>query len=260
MSEEIEQKARSQGWKPAEEWKGEPPRGGFVDAETFIERADEILPIVRAEREELKSEIAEMRKTLEQFNKHHVETLAKTEKRAFEQARQQLIAEQKKAIEEGDADKFAQVEDQKARLAEAERQSVQAVQQRQGSDDVSGIQAKWEKENPWFRDDFELYETAEKAATWLTKNKPGLKPEQFLAELKQTVARKHRDHPAFADMDEPESRSAQSFDSGDRQVVRGGRKAANSYENLPADAKADCDRYVRDKLLTKEQFLKDYYS
>jgi hypothetical protein len=43
----------------------------------------------------------------------------------------------------------------------------------------------------------------------------------------------------------------------DRHAVtkQGGK---HSYANLPADAKTQCDKWVRDGLMTQDQYVKDY--
>ena len=44
----IEAEARKMGWLPESEWMGAPPKYGFVDAQTFLERGETILPILKA--------------------------------------------------------------------------------------------------------------------------------------------------------------------------------------------------------------------
>jgi hypothetical protein len=34
--------------------------------------------------------------------------------------------------------------------------------------------------------------------------------------------------------------------------------SSKSYENLPPEAKAACDRFVKQKLMTKEQYVSEY--
>ena len=47
----VEQEARTLGWVPAEEFKGDPNR--WVDAETFVERGHTVMPILRKNNERL---------------------------------------------------------------------------------------------------------------------------------------------------------------------------------------------------------------
>ena len=56
-SDNIETKAREMGWKPLEEFKGNPDN--WRDAEVFVERGEEILPIVRKDNEKLRAEVAQ---------------------------------------------------------------------------------------------------------------------------------------------------------------------------------------------------------
>ena len=49
----VEQEARTLGWVPAEEFKGDPNR--WVDAETFVERGHTVMPILRKNNERLET-------------------------------------------------------------------------------------------------------------------------------------------------------------------------------------------------------------
>ena len=76
ISPEIIEEARSQGWVPKEEFKKDPK--SWVDADVFVERGHQILPLVRKHSENLSKELAatkeqlkELRETAEEFKKYH---------------------------------------------------------------------------------------------------------------------------------------------------------------------------------------------
>jgi hypothetical protein len=119
--------------------------------------------------------------------------------------------------------------------------------------DVTAIQQAWEANNKWFREDFILHETAEKAAKFLAQSKPNLSAEAFLDEMKNLVMKQHPDHEAFA------GRSMPSYDTGDRQVSNPRTRGRQTYEAIPAEERAAYDRYIRQGLVTKEEAVKHHF-
>jgi hypothetical protein len=57
---EVEVEARLVGWIPESEWVGPPPKYGFVDAQTFLEKGETIVPILNAK-------LKDARATLDSF-------------------------------------------------------------------------------------------------------------------------------------------------------------------------------------------------
>ncbi|HDA7249066.1 TPA: hypothetical protein O5T67_002531, partial [Staphylococcus aureus] len=55
--EDIE-KAKAIGWKDPSEWKGAPPKFGFIKAKQYLERAETVIPIMRSENKKLKDDLA----------------------------------------------------------------------------------------------------------------------------------------------------------------------------------------------------------
>ena len=62
MTTEVEQAAREMGWRPKEEFRGDTAK--WVDAETFVSRGENFIPILRADREKLRGENAEIKSAL----------------------------------------------------------------------------------------------------------------------------------------------------------------------------------------------------
>ena len=55
----IEQRAKDMGWAPREEWRGDPER--WIDAEQFVHRGEEILPILRSTNRKLQDEVTALK-------------------------------------------------------------------------------------------------------------------------------------------------------------------------------------------------------
>lgn len=76
----IEDRAKEMGWRPLSEFKGDESR--FVDAETFVKKGEEVLPIIKANARKAEAELADMRATFAEFKKYH----SQTEQRAYQRA------------------------------------------------------------------------------------------------------------------------------------------------------------------------------
>ncbi len=116
---QYENDAREMGWVSKDEWEG--PEDKWVDARTFVEKGENILPLLRANNKRLKKdlqsrdrEIGSLRESVEAANKaikalqkHHTEATAQ----AVEKAKTDLKAQLREAREIGDLDAEEQIQD-----------------------------------------------------------------------------------------------------------------------------------------------------
>ena len=80
---------------------------------------------------------------------------------------------------------------------------------------------------------------------------PLLKGQEFLDKLDEVLA---EEFPNKFGKQTPTSR----VESGSGRASRGSSSNAQTYDNLPAEAKAACDRFVKQKLMTREQYVADF--
>jgi hypothetical protein len=59
--------------------------------------------------------------------------------------------------------------------------------------------------------------------------------------------------------DNPNRNKAASVDGGANRGASTGRPKSKTYNDLPADAKMQCDKYVNQKLMTKEKYIQEYF-
>jgi ElaB/YqjD/DUF883 family membrane-anchored ribosome-binding protein len=100
---EVETKAKSLGWAPKEEWRGDPEH--WIDAQTFLRRGEEVLPILKENNKRLQSTVEELRSKLNAATESIEELKKFNSEMARERAkemRQELIDGIAKAREEGD--------------------------------------------------------------------------------------------------------------------------------------------------------------
>lgn len=162
-NEQLEIEAREMGWVPQDEWNGNPDE--WRDAQEFVERGKNILPIVRAHNKQLRQdlltsnkELATLKETLKNTQRA-VEALRKNydadTKRQVEQARQELKQQIRQAREIGDVDTEFDLQDKLDELRQSESQS----QEDHGVDNPTPSQQEippevtsWQAEHSWFGD------------------------------------------------------------------------------------------------------------
>jgi hypothetical protein len=93
---DYDAEARENGWRPKEEFPGDPAK--WVDAKTFMDRAEEVMPLLKAQNAKLKRKLEDMSKDIRRATAH----FEGAEKRAFEKAKAELEARVEAAIESGD--------------------------------------------------------------------------------------------------------------------------------------------------------------
>ena len=81
IAQEVFQEAESQGWVPKERFRGN--EADWVDADTFVKRGREILPILRKNNENLVKDLQSTKQQLQEF-KQAAEEFKKFQKDAYE--------------------------------------------------------------------------------------------------------------------------------------------------------------------------------
>jgi hypothetical protein len=268
--EEME-KAKAIGWKPPKEWKGNPPKNGFVKAKEYLERAETVIPIMRAENKKLKDELAETRADLKSFREETNKTVAKMaqmSKVALDRQRAQLEDKYSAAI---DAATEVGDKDQVRKLRQAEREDIKKLDdaieiKEENTDkakekvngalpkDVQEDIAEWLAENNWYSADEEMQILANFLDGKLTKDKPGMTTKERLAEVRKGVAKRFpekfgKEGDDEEGEDEKPARGSR-VEGGSRSPGGGG---GSRFSKLPADAKSQADKFIKEDGLFLEK-------
>jgi hypothetical protein len=270
--DEVE-KAKEMGWKAPADWKGSPPRGGkFLKAKEYLERAETVIPIMRSENKKLKDELKEAREDLKSFKDSTaktVENMTRMTKVALDRQRAQLEDKYSAAI---DAATEVGDKEQVRKLRDAERKDLKAfdeaaeeaaeVKTEKGKETVNGALPKdvqdaighWIGENAWYSGDAEMQALANAHHGKLLKDKPGLTLVENLEEVRKYVAKRFPEK--FKAEDEPDENEDEKPTRGSR--VEGGSRMAgggggSKFSKLPADAKAQCDKFIKEDGLFLEK-------
>ena len=154
----LEEKARQQGWKPFEEWDGDPD--DWVTPETFVVRGEMIDKIKHQNKT-----IKELNTIVDELKKHH----QKVSEREYEKAYEQLKNQKKEALADEDYDRVLDIDE---KLAE-----TRAYQKNEGKD--QGQQAtvnpdfeEWRQqpENKWYDNNPVLAAAADRLAEQYVAN------------------------------------------------------------------------------------------
>ena len=257
VSQEIIDRATSMGWIPKEQFKGDESR--WRPADEYVQRADELMPIMKSQMSKYEQKIAQQEAEItglktnltaqEETAQKLVKMSEKAQKMAYERAKKDIIAQQAQAVKDGDADKWQELETQKESLERPEEIVIEKPPPPQPAVNPSFEQFK--ASNSWFDKDEDMTIYANSYGAVVKEKNPTMTYEQILGEVERKVKEvfPHK-------FENPNRQAPTSVDTG-TPVLTTPKK--QSYESLPDDAKAQCDSLVAQKILTKEQYVKDYY-
>ena len=265
-SPEVRHEAESQGWVPKERFRGN--ENDWVDAETFVKRGREILPILRKNNENLikdlnqtKEQLKEFREAAEEFKKFQRESY---ERKAtdYERRIQEIKDSRAQAISDGDGQKVNALDDALDEAKESFREAKQAVKDVVSTKEPVATETAatidpslqlWLDRNNWFGEDRRMTSIANGIGESLRLEFPGLKGQPFLDKLDEVLTEEFPNKFGTS----KKNVSASRVESGSGRQSRGGSNA-QSYDNLPPAAKDACDRFVKQKLMTREQYIQEY--
>jgi len=243
---DIEQEAIGMGWRPKEEFKGNPDN--WRPAEEYVDRGKKLMPI-------LNDRVKKLEEDLQNALKIQTGELAKVKKQGYEMAKSEFEKKEKEldvkelaAVEAQDVEEFAKVKKERAELKEPEPVKNEPV--------VNPVFEDWNKKNTWYGTDPDLTEEANvqfNALVNLQESKtPGVQmaPDKLYAELTKRVKTLNPEK-----FENPHRKDPAGVESGTPSEGKKGDK----FTDLPASAKS---AYERQKKMQKEQgreFTKEQY-
>jgi hypothetical protein len=253
---DSETKARRLGWVPKEEFRGDPDK--HRSAEDFLKRGEEILPILQRDNKRLHENFGKVEKQLKETQETlqtYSEFAKKAAEREYKKSLRELEAKLDAAIELADVSQARQLRKEIAELDggdPAPKPKPEPV----GEPDAPKVDpevASWIEQNDWFNRSASLRTYAVEEFGELEKRYPGKTKTELLAEVKQRTVDRFPDK--FGINPKREGAASVASPTGDS----GRRKTGKTYDDLPAEAKKACDKYVRTiPGYTKEKYVKDY--
>ena len=258
--EDAEKEARHLGWVPKEEFRGTEKH--WVDADTFLERGRQILPILKqnnkALTDELKAsraEISEMQLTMREFS----EMYKKMSESAYTKAMADIKAQIRQAQNAGDYDVADQLTDQYDQLKEDSKNikvpEVKAPSVNPEQAAWNNIVEDWTAETNWYGKDKTLTRQMDAIARELAAGDATLLGTRRLLEKAEKQLREE-----LPDRFTNPRRATGSPVTGASSSSAGSRGASASVRDLPAEAKASGQRMVKQGLFKDlAEYAKAYF-
>lgn len=262
---EIERVAAERGWKPKEQWKGD--QSTWVDAKTYVDRSENFIPVLRADREKLKGQLSATDRRLQAAEAELAQTKAQlADLRTFKEEMAQERKVRRKA-EIGMELRAAREAGDDVRVAELQNELGEVVK---APDPAPAAPPARPQVLPWVQSfldtNSEFFGNPRKVALF----------NQIMLERRQNGDQRVGDVEGVALLNEARTevegllggntsrRSAPPRAEGSRPpstVSSGGR----GYDSLPADAKKACDSRERkfvgpDKAYKTQAEWRAYYA
>lgn len=268
---DTEARARAMGWVPKEEFRG--PADNWRDADEFVRRGEEELPVARERLKETTRKVADLERKLRETAETHQRSIAQLERmstRALDIQRQQIHASyeaaKRDAVSMADTDRYAQlVRDQQQALQQHDEQTHQAVVQPQRQPNPNGPPPLsptdeatvngWIEKNRWFQADEEMNLVAQRYHVKLGRERPGLSLEENLRETESYIRQRYPDKFGSTQR----TTTAAAVEGGTRLATPTSR--AKGANELPADARRQGEKFVKEGLFKDiNEYAKDYWS
>lgn len=248
-NEELEQRARESGWVPKEEYRGAKP---WVPAKNWVDRSEQILPIMKAQNAGLKADLEReraSRQALEaqvRLQSAAVKALENAQqegaKLSYEEARLDLKAQIAEASREGEHERVADLVDKLTSLKPpvVAKESIVTSDERTPAGLTPEFQT-WQTQNSWYGSDARKTGLANGIGIELAQK--GLRGADFYRELDKELAKELR--PARS------TTRVSGNGDGSRTVSSGGAK---SYHDLTAEEKTACDSFAAQVVGPRKKF------
>lgn len=232
QNDPYEDQAREQGWRPKEEFEGDPEK--WKPAKEFVERGELFGKI-----DGLGKELKETRKALKMLQEHHTKVKEVEYKRAVDE----LKALQKRHLEEGNSDGYLEASELLTDLKAEQkaREAVSAAQPAQTDPRFSS----WIDANPWYTKDPDMREYADVVGLGYANKHPGIDPEDVLKYVSVQVKSFFKDKFKNPNRERPSAVEGNSTPTASNK---------SSFE-LTDDERRVMNTFVRQNILTKDEYI-----
>lgn len=248
---EVELRAMEQGWKPLDQWEGDPAE--HRSAREYLDRG-ELLGVIKA----TKGELRELKNALRYMSEHQ----RKVHQSAYEQALSDLRKQKVDAIERGDGQKVVELDD---RIQE-HQQAIQTIRRAPApvsEQDVSPTFENWLTRNQWYQTDPAKQAWANELAVSFGRTKKAAGEPVQEQELYDYITKEYRRifvEPLRAKA--PPAPDGGSKTAGAKATVTANASPESRLKTItagldPEDRRA-VEKMIREGFVTVEQFVKDF--
>ena len=229
----YESDAREQGWKPKEEYEGDPNK--WRPAKEFVERGELFGKI-----DSLGKELKDTKKALKMLQEHH----SKVKETEYNRAVTELKTLQKKHLEEGNSDEYLKTTELLTDL-KAEQKAREVMSQQQAAQpQVDPRFVAWQEKNSWYNKDAEMRQFADTLGLGYAQANPGMEPDDVLEYVSKQIKL------AYKDKFENPNRTKPS-------AVEGSNNATPKKDEvqLTDDERRVMNTFVRQGVMTKDEYI-----
>lgn len=276
--QDLERQAKALGWVPEEKFKG--PKDKWISADEFLKKGEQVVPILRANNERMKGELltrdaridtltqqlADAQKAIERLDEHY----SAANKRAVDQALNDLKSQLKQAREDNDVDAEMEILGKIGDANEAKR-NAEAGSTKSKQEDKKGDQQEqsdlhpdfqaWQKENSWFGGTSQADKKRTRAIMRIAEDLRDEGDDEVGRAFMDRCLAKLEEQEGSREDNEPPSRPSSKVEGAPRN---GGGGRVKGWGDLPAEAKnacmADVDTFVgpNKRYKTEDEWKKQY--
>jgi hypothetical protein len=230
---EVEVRAMKMGWKPKDEFDDDDE---FVGADEFIKRK----PLFDAN-SKLKAELKDVKKALRELANFQLKVREDERKSVLTELRNQ----KKQALEEGDANKLIEIDEQ---IADVRAEEIAQKNQPKVKQGIHPNFAAWVEKNSWYAQDAELRAEADFIGTSYASNNPDMDPEDVLKFVATRIKR------MYPEKFQNQNRNRPSTVDGSSGVKSSVFKKEDDFQ-LSDEERKVMNTFVRSGAMTKEAYI-----
>jgi hypothetical protein len=250
-SRDYESEAKVQGWKPEQEFDGDPNR--WVDAKTFVERGEAYIGYLKPVKDRLERELRKSQQLNKDLTDHH-KRLTELQQKEIAQLEIQLQARRQKAVTDGDGQAFTKADNELEELRARKQTQPSTPAQKQ---DLTPTAQAWLDKNTWYLRDKKLRAVADAHADELRSLNPDMPEEEYFENIASFVKEYVPNQFKTNKGSDPGVETG-----GRRQGPTSGSQTKDAvYKNLPKDAKDTADRmFSAGMIKDKDLYARAYFA
>lgn len=233
--------ARDHGWKPEEEWKGDPPKDGFKTAEQFVKSTFEIQHRQAEKLDRLENNLNDIKDNMSKMVKGEAQRM----RNALDSQERRLMEQRKEAIELADTDAVDNIE----REIHETRQARESIDHDPRKAEFEAGEQEFLKRNAWFDKDIAM--TADILNVAQSMPVGGMTAEEYYSGLEE-IAKARYPHK-FVN----EKRNQSASVAGDSP--RSNKSNSKTFDSLPPEAKAAWEEINEYASVSKSDYAKSFY-
>lgn len=247
--------ASTLGWVPQDKWTGDPEK--WVDAEDYVKKGETIMPILIQDKRKLAEEVRKQKEALEQMRgdvasfKKMSEAAAEKEKAELKAEIAALKAERAQAITDGEGAKVVEIEEE---IAAKEKEIKDTAPSPKDEKSVHPDYPAWHAENKWYGEDQKLTKLANAFAMQIASDNPGLQGKAFYDKISEEIYNLPTYQTQYGEKDRKPINKVEGDNDTSPSGSTGTRGGAKGYNELPPEAKAACERYIKNGWFSDKKY------